>query len=596
MRSTPATDQQLWLADDLAMPLSAATETFAILAKRGRGKSHTAAVLAEEMLGCGIPVVLIDPTGVHWGLRSSADGRKAGLPVVIVGGDHADVPLEETAGEVLAELVVEQRVPMVLDLSDLRKNASRRLVTDFLETLYRRNRRPLHLVVDEADLFAPQRAFQGVERLLGSMEDVVRRGRVRGLGVSLISQRPAAVSKSVLGQVETLILLGMTGRQDVVAVDEWIRLHADDAEARTVKESLPSLPVGEAWVWSPHWLGLLQRVRVRPRWTFDSSSTPETGKEQIAPRQWAKVDLAALEARIAATVERVADSDPAKLRAQVFRLTQQVAQLQRQLAERPVAVPEIREIEVPVPVVDPDAVHLLTEQLAAATQTLTDVAAELSRAERLVESARTQRDSTAALQRSAAAPTFETIQSAKHATPPRASSSDRVPDLRASQLGGTENLPKAERLILTALAQYHPATRTRRQVALITEYASTGGGFNNALSHLRSQGLITGTKDALAITAAGLDTIGNDYAPLPTGQALLERWASRLGKAPRLIMEALATAWPDTMTKDEVAAVTGYEPNGGGFNNALSRLRTLELIERVGSSIRASEDLLDPRP
>jgi hypothetical protein len=37
--------------------------------------------------------------------------------------------------------------------------------------------------------------------------------------------------------------------------------------------------------------------------------------------------------------------------------------------------------------------------------------------------------------------------------------------------------------------------------------------------------------------------------------------------------------------------VAGYEANGGGFNNALSRLRTLELIGGRGE-LRASDDLM----
>jgi len=48
---------------------------------------------------------------VWWGLRSSADGTTDGLPVVIFGGDHTALPLVETAGEVLAELVADERVP-----------------------------------------------------------------------------------------------------------------------------------------------------------------------------------------------------------------------------------------------------------------------------------------------------------------------------------------------------------------------------------------------------------------------------------------------------------------------------------------------------
>ena len=46
------------------------------------------------------------------------------------------------------------------------------------------------------------------------------------------------------------------------------------------------------------------------------------------------------------------------------------------------------------------------------------------------------------------------------------------------------------------------------------------------------------------------------------------------------------------MNKSEVAAKAGYEANGGGFNNALGRLRTLELVQGRGE-LRASANLFD---
>jgi len=275
----------LTLGPGLVLPVEAVTETFAILAKRGAGKTYTAAVLVEEMMGAGLPVVIVDPVGVWWGLRSSADGTAEGLPVVIFGGDHADLPLAETAGG-LADLVVDERVPAVLDLSTLSKSAGRRFMTDFAERLYHRNRDPLHLVLDEADAFAPQRTDPGGQRLLGAIEDLVRRGRARGIGVTLITQRPAVLNKDVLTQAEVLIALRMTGPRDVAAIDEWVRLHAEEDQATEVKRSLPSLPVGTAWVWSPGWLGLLQRVAVRARTTFDSSATPKAGQRRITPTLW----------------------------------------------------------------------------------------------------------------------------------------------------------------------------------------------------------------------------------------------------------------------------------------------------------------------
>jgi len=54
----------LTLGPGLVLPVEAVTETFAILAKRGAGKTYTAAVLVEEMMSAGLPVVIIDPVGV----------------------------------------------------------------------------------------------------------------------------------------------------------------------------------------------------------------------------------------------------------------------------------------------------------------------------------------------------------------------------------------------------------------------------------------------------------------------------------------------------------------------------------------------------
>jgi len=331
----------LTLGPGLVLPHEAVTETFAILAKRGAGKTYTAAVLVEEMMGAGLPVVIVDPVGVWWGLRSSADGTAEGLPVVIFGGDHADLPLAETAGVLLADLVVDERVPAVLDLSALSKGASRRFMTDFTERLYHRNRDPLHLVLDEADAFAPQRTDPGGQRLLGAIEDLVRRGRARGIGLSMISQRPAVLNKDILTQAEVLIALRMTGPRDVAAIDEWVRLHAEEDQAVEVKRSLPSLPIGTAWVWSPGWLGLLQRVAVRARTTFDSSATPKAGQRRVTPTRLAPIDLAALGERITAMATEAAATDPAALR-------HRVAHLERELAELRTAPPKVERIEVPV--------------------------------------------------------------------------------------------------------------------------------------------------------------------------------------------------------------------------------------------------------
>ncbi len=144
------------IGKNFTLPLEAVTQTFSILAKRGVGKTYTGCVMVEEMLSAGQQVVVVDPVGVWWGLRSSADGKSAGFPIVVFGGEHADVPLEENSGEVIAGAIIENGFSAILDLSLLRKGAQVRFMTAFAEALYRLNRKPLHLAVDEADAFCPQ--------------------------------------------------------------------------------------------------------------------------------------------------------------------------------------------------------------------------------------------------------------------------------------------------------------------------------------------------------------------------------------------------------------------------------------------------------
>lgn len=121
----------LKIAAGLALPLDTTTQAIGILAKRRAGKSYTARRFAEQLLKVGQQVVIVDPKGDWWGIRSSADGASPGLPVVILGGERGDVPLESAAGEIVAKLVTEERVSALLDLSLFRKHEVATFMTAF---------------------------------------------------------------------------------------------------------------------------------------------------------------------------------------------------------------------------------------------------------------------------------------------------------------------------------------------------------------------------------------------------------------------------------------------------------------------------------
>jgi hypothetical protein len=546
----------LQVADVLSFPPDVITETLLILAKRGAGKTHTASVLVEEMIGAGLPVCVIDPVGVWWGLRSSADGTGPGLPVTILGGDHADLPLPAESGAAAADLVVDERLPVVLDLSRLSKTAQRRFVTDFLERLYHRNREPLHVVVDEADLFAPMRGGKDTMRLLGAYEDLVRRGRARGLGCTSITQRPASLHTDIRSQAEVLIALRLIGTHDVAAIDEWVRLHATDEEARELKASLPSLPVGTAWVWSPGWLESLVKVQVRRRRTFDSSATPKVGQQVITPREFAAVNPADLE-RMAARLQTGAapgesqDEEAGLLRAQVRQLRAALADAQARQPER---------VEVPV------LTGADRSALENAAATLADISGKIS----------------AALRQPAAAPL-------PAPRPPAAPAVPAPPRAPAALAEGAPQIKAGAMRMLTALARQHPLKVTRSQLATLGGVKKSGGTFSSYFSALRTGGLITEDNGLVSITGAGMQAAGVEPGVPVTAAEIREQWRATLKAGARTMLDHLLAAHPASVSRTELAQAAGLEQNGGTFGSYLSSLRSNGLAEVNGSQVRAAD-------
>lgn len=305
------------------LPLDVATESMAIVARKGAGKTHTGRVIAEGMLKHHVPVVIIDPLDVWWGLRVALDGKAPGMDVVIFGGSHADLPLIETAGVPLADLIVDKGISAILVLDHLTQGAQRRFMGDFCTRLYERksaqeHRTAIHLIIDEADAYAPQRVFPEAARCLGAVDRIVRRGRSRGLGTTVITQRPAVLSKDILTQTEILISMQVTAPQDRKALQDWIDANATKDEAKAFLESLAGMQRGEAWVWSPAKLKCFYRVKVRQTTTFDSSYTPTVGNgAKKASPKLKDLDLTAIKRDLDAVVQEAAENDPKQLKERI---------------------------------------------------------------------------------------------------------------------------------------------------------------------------------------------------------------------------------------------------------------------------------------
>lgn len=574
-------NKPLHISDTLALPLDFITATQAILAIKRIGKTYTASVQAEELLKAGQQIVAVDITGAWWGLRSNAAGDGPGFPIVIFGGDHGDVVLEESAGEVIAEAIVTERFSAILDLSLLRKGAAQRFLAAFFETLYRRNREAMHLFMDEADFYAPQKPFGEEARVLGAVNDIVRRGGIRGIGCTLITQRASVLNKDVLTQAGIVTALRVSHPRDIKAILEWVDVHASREDAAEMLRTLPSLPRGDAWVWAPGWPtenGIFKRVHIRQRETFDSGATPKAGHAQKQPKVIAKVDLLALGEQIASTVQRQKENDPKELKARII-------QLEREAAKKTMTVaPVVKEKIVEIPALSQshiDALHNAIKEIKGirdwAEKTAGAIESELRNTRHRV-----------------GAKTIDTPVVASRERFNIKDSRDLLPLISGAKNtdNGRGDITRPMQRILDACAWMESIgiqQPKQTAVAFLAGYTVGGGAFNNPRGALRTMGLIDYRGDAIVLTAAGRSRANAPTAPL-TNDELHAHVMQQLPNPEQKILRVLLDAYPKSVDNDDLAREAGYEPGGGAFNNPRGRLRTLGLVDYPErGKVRAAE-------
>lgn len=338
---------KLKLSKDLAPPPETVTQKLAWLGTTGSGKTYGASKLAEQFWDIGAQFVVIDPVGVWYGLRLAKDGKKPSeITIPIFGGLHGDVPLESTAGALLANLVVDKGLSCIIDVSQFESDAEKaRFAADFADRLFFRKKAApsaMHLFLEECQEFVPQNPQRGEERMLHAFTRMQKLGRNFGIGSSYITQRPQEVNKKALNMAQTLFVFRTTGTHERAAIEKWIE---DKSLDQSIAQDLPKILTGFCHVWSPEFLKISELIKISEKETFNASATPEVGvaakKRELAP-----IDLEKVRTDMAATIEKAKNDDPRLLRKRIAELELE-ARAKKPLAEPKPQVKEVR-IEVPV--------------------------------------------------------------------------------------------------------------------------------------------------------------------------------------------------------------------------------------------------------
>lgn len=601
---------RLHLAHDLTLPLDAVTQKLAWLGVTGSGKTYGASKLAELLYHAGGQFVAIDPVGVWYGLRLDRGGKKpSAITVPVFGGLHGDVPLEATAGALLANLIVDRGLSAIVDVSQFESDAEKaRFAADFADRLFQRRKAvpaAMHLFLEECQEFVPQNPQRGEERMLHVFTRMQKLGRNYGIGSSYISQRPQEVNKKALNMAQTLFVFRTTGTHERKAIESWVH---DKALDQDIAGDLPKIKTGHCHVWSPEFLQISQQVHILEKETFNASATPEVGAAAVT-RELAPIDLVKIRADMAATIEKAKADDPRELK-------KQIAELKKQLAQpAPQANPNNEPIRQPKPgltdadralatklidtinrngqeLFDAGAVASVKIEAAfekviamATREACVSVEARIYELQRLIDSKGFQKilDKLSQIHPTMTMTPVHTPHASRVApglAPATSTRPARVVSADGARLG------RAETAILTAAVQRRPGSSSRAQLSVLSGYSIKSSSFSNAIGKLRSLGLIVGTGDDNRATDSGLSALG-DFEPLPTGDALVRRWMDQLGKAEATLLRVFVQHYPHDVDKDTASIESGYSVTSSSFSNALGKLRTLELIK----GLRASEEL-----
>lgn len=548
-----------------------------VLGKTGAGKSSVLrSAFIEPLLDQDEPVCIIDPKGDHWGLKSSASGKRAGYPVVIFGGDHADIPLNVRAGADVAELVATGNRPCIIDLGGWMVGERTRFFIEFAQALFKHTRGKRWLIMDEVHNFCPQGKILDPDsgRMLHWANRLASEGRGRGITIVAASQRPQKVHKDFVTSMETLIAMRVIHPRDREAMKDWIDGCADPAKGKEVLTSLAEMPRGEAWVWSPEINFGPKRIKFPLFKTYDSFKPQPVSQKRL--KGWAEIDLDEVRQKLASVVEEHKANDPAELRRRIH-------ELERQLRERPKAnvqvEPQIKVERVEVPVIKNGQFRQAEKIVAGMAQVLNRLSPALEVLQEGLRKVGAGAEAVAPRQAVITTkvnlpPTFGRVRlpEPKKAMP------------KAIESGGP--LPRGELAVLTACIQFPDGLR-REQLTVLTGYKRSSR--DAYVARLKEKGFVATHGNIITATEAGRQAAPN-IQPLPTGIELQNYWLAILPEGERKILALLLEVYPGGILRDEIDAVTGYKRSSR--DAFLSRMAAKQLIEiTTRGEVRASADL-----
>ncbi len=190
----------------------------------------------------------LSETNAKWGLIASIQSL-------------LDNNIFSTDGTKLEEIVKKGQTSIV-NLKGIKPELQELIVSKLSNDLFearKQNKIPaFFFLVEEAHRFCPERGV-GQAMSLGILRTIAAEGRKFGMGLGIVSQRPAKVDKNVLSQANTQIILKVTNPNDITAISKSLENFTPELE-----EVMKNLPLGTALITSENLeRPVLTKIRVR---------------------------------------------------------------------------------------------------------------------------------------------------------------------------------------------------------------------------------------------------------------------------------------------------------------------------------------------
>jgi hypothetical protein len=552
-----------------------------IQANSGGGKSWLLRKLAEQAIS-RVQVIVLDPEGEFATLREKHD--------LILAGREGEVPTDPRAAGLLARKLAELNVSAVVDLYDLAPPERRRFVRLFLESLVEVPKalyHPMIVMLDEAHMFCPERS-SGEAESTQAVINLLALGRKRGMCGILATQRLSKLHKDAEAECNN-VFIGRTV-QDI-----------DQARAAKVlgfargqdQLQLRDLEGGDFFAFGPAISGSgITRMHVGAVET----THPTAGKRhQLVPPK-ASDAVKQLVAGLADLPKQA--QEEAKTLAEAHK---QIADLRRQLKTAP--KPQTVEVASKQELATirslrkglEDAMKVIANVTATGfdgtavneEQIKTAVQAAVAQIVKMVETDQARKSAQFEKLKREANSLLARLHKVKHNEPftvaRTAGSRADAPATSVSPTNSTD-LPDGEFKILTAAAQY-PSGATREQLSILTGYKRSSR--DTYVQRLRGRGFVEASADVITATPAGVEALGPDFAPLPTGTALQRYWLDRLPEGEKKILQILVDAGGEAVSRESVSDATGYKRSSR--DTYIQRLGARRLVDSVGrGDVRAA--------